>query len=232
MFALRIAALVAATLATGLIAGVFYAYATSVMGALHQTDDRVFIDVMQRINVVIINPWFMIAFMGTVGFSILAGALHLGKEHRTTLIWLGVALVLNVIAFAVTSGLNVPLNDQLAAAGDPNTITDLAAVRADFETTWVRWNIVRALVHTLAFLVLCGALFVAGQQHGKSAAAGSTGAAQRTPVAQHNAPTTRPFPQQGTQYNAMQFAPAQFGPAPAAAPSYGFAAPGAHLPQR
>lgn len=179
MFALRMAALVAATLSTGLIAGLFYGYANSVMPALNQTDDRTMIDVMQRINVVILNPVFMIGFMGTVAFTILAAALHLGKDSRTTLIWIGIALVLNVIAFAVTSGLNVPLNDQLAAAGDPAQIGDLAAVRSQFESSWVRWNIVRAAVHALAFLALMGALFVAGSQHGKAQASGTsaTGAA-------------------------------------------------------
>ncbi|MFB8001721.1 DUF1772 domain-containing protein [Nocardia sp. NPDC056000] len=171
MFALRMAALVAATLSTGVIAGLFYGYANSVMPALGQTDDRVIIDVMQRINVIIVNPLFMLAFMGTVGFTVLAAALHLGKDSRTTLLWIGIALVLNVIAFAVTSGLNVPLNNQLAAAGDPAQIGDLAAVRAQFETSWVRWNIVRAVLHTLAFAVLIGALFVAGVQHGKANAA-------------------------------------------------------------
>ncbi|WP_330250979.1 DUF1772 domain-containing protein [Nocardia sp. NBC_00565] len=192
MFALRLAALVAATLATGLIAGVFYAYAISVMPALNRTGDRTMIDVMQKINVVIINPWFMIGFLGTVGFTVVAAALHLGKDHRTTLIWLGVALVLNVIAFAVTSGLNVPLNDQLAAAGDPAQIGDLVKVRADFESAWVRWNIIRAIIHTLAFLVLCGALFVVGIQHGRTQASGSAGAqqvSQDRPAAQFGAPT-------------------------------------------
>ncbi|WP_069165915.1 anthrone oxygenase family protein [Nocardia altamirensis] len=171
MTAGRIIALVLATLATGLIAGLFYGYANSVMPALNQTDDRTMIDVMQKINVVIINPVFMIGFLGTVGFTILAAALHLGKDQRTVLIWIGVALVINVIAFAVTSGLNVPLNDQLAAAGDPAQIGDLAAVRADFEASWVRWNIVRAVLHTLAFVVLCGALFASGMQQGKANAA-------------------------------------------------------------
>ncbi|MFE7746277.1 DUF1772 domain-containing protein [Nocardia sp. NPDC057455] len=174
MTATRLAALVLATLATGLIAGLFYAYANSVMPALARTDDRAMIDVMQKINVVIINPWFMIAFLGTVGFTVLAAALHLGREHRSTLIWIVLALVLNVIAFGVTSGLNVPLNDQLAAAGDPGSITDLAAVRADFEAAWVRWNIARGVFHTLAFLALCGALFVAGIQQGKASAAAAT----------------------------------------------------------
>ncbi|WP_063042782.1 anthrone oxygenase family protein [Nocardia pseudovaccinii] len=208
MFALRLAALVAATLATGLIAGVFYAYAISVMPALNRTDDRVLIDVMQKINVVIINPWFMLGFLGTVGFTLLAAALHLGKEHRTTLIWLGVALALNVIAFAVTSGLNVPLNDQLAAAGDPAQIGDLAKVRADFESAWVRWNILRAILHTLAFLVLTGALFVAGIQHGRTQVAGTVGAQQ---ISQ-----SRPMPSVGPQSAGQPYR------APIMAQQYGF----------
>ncbi|MEV4154273.1 anthrone oxygenase family protein [Nocardia salmonicida] len=178
MFAVRMATMVLALLSTGLIAGVFYAYAISVMPALARTEDRTLIDVMQKINVVIINPWFMFGFMGTVGFTALAAALHLGKEQRSTLIWIGIALALNVIAFAVTAGLNVPLNDALAAAGDPASIADTAAVRADFEATWVRWNIVRAVVHTAAFLVLCGALFAAGVQQGKSSSAAEVTAGQ------------------------------------------------------
>lgn len=178
MFAVRMATMVLALLSTGLIAGVFYAYAISVMPALARTDDRTLIDVMQKINVVIINPWFMFGFMGTVGFTALAAALHLGKEQRSTLIWIGIALALNVIAFAVTAGLNVPLNDALAAAGDPASIADTAAVRADFEATWVRWNIVRAVVHTAAFLVLCGALFAAGVQQGKSSSSADMAAGQ------------------------------------------------------
>ncbi|MEV0688006.1 anthrone oxygenase family protein [Nocardia sp. NPDC050378] len=171
MSAIRLSSLVLAMLSTGLVAGVFYAYAISVMPALTRTGDRTLIEIMQKINVVIINPWFMFGFLGTVGFTALAAALHLGGDHRATLIWIGIALVLNVIAFAVTAGQNVPLNDALAAAGDPATLADPVSVRADFEAAWVRWNILRAVLHTAAFLVLCGALFVAGVQQGKSNAA-------------------------------------------------------------
>ncbi|GAB2653018.1 anthrone oxygenase family protein [Nocardia goodfellowii] len=210
MFALRIAALVAAALASGLIGGVFYAYAISVMPALNRSDDRTIVDVMQKINVVIINPWFMLGFMGTVGFSILAAVLHLGKDHRATLVWIAVAVVLNVIAFAVTVGFNVPLNDQLAAAGDVAQIQNLAQVRADFEAGWVRWNIIRAVLHTLAFLVLCGALFVAGVQRGESAtaAAPAPGAVPGQFAAPSN-PPTRPF---GAQQNIGQYGGGQSQP--------------------
>ncbi|MEV6068722.1 anthrone oxygenase family protein [Nocardia sp. NPDC052001] len=223
MFALRMAALVAATLSTGVIAGLFYGYANSVMPALGQTDDRVIIDVMQRINVIIVNPLFMLAFMGTVGFTVLAAALHLGKDSRTTLLWIGIALVLNVIAFAVTSGLNVPLNNQLAAAGDPAQIGDLAAVRAQFETSWVRWNIVRAVLHTLAFAVLIGALFVAGVQHGKANAAGT--AVASGPVASGSVSDGPAFQQSRGGFAApvtqQRFAPAAPGFAPLPQQGYG-----------
>ncbi|WP_267469509.1 DUF1772 domain-containing protein [Nocardia elegans] len=116
MVALRIAALVAAVLTTGLIAGVFYAYAISVMPALAGTDDRTIVEVMQKVNVAILNPWFLAPFVGTVACTVLAAALHLGGAQRTTLVWILVALVLDIAAFAVTAGLNVPLNERLAAA--------------------------------------------------------------------------------------------------------------------
>ncbi|WP_083864470.1 anthrone oxygenase family protein [Nocardia brevicatena] len=165
MSAIRITALVAAALATGLIAGVFYAYAISVMPAFARMDDRMVIEVMQKINIVIINPAFMVGFLGMVGFTLLAAVLHLGS--RPTLWWIGIALVLNLVAFGITAGCNVPLNDQLAAAGDPATLPDPEAVRAAFEPGWVRWNIVRSVLHGLAFLVLCAALFAAGVQSGR-----------------------------------------------------------------
>jgi uncharacterized membrane protein len=43
----------------------------------------------------------------------------------------------------VTGLVNVPLNDALAAAGEPGTLADPAAVRAAFEARWVAWNVVR-----------------------------------------------------------------------------------------
>jgi uncharacterized membrane protein len=58
----------------------------------------------------------------------------------------------------ITIGVNVPLNDALAAAGPPERITDLAAVREKFEAAWVRWNIARAAAATAAFACLTVAL--------------------------------------------------------------------------
>ncbi|MGY3553650.1 hypothetical protein [Williamsia sp. R60] len=46
----------------------------------------------------------------------------------------------------------------MAAIGGPSGITDPAAARAAFENAWVRWNLVRAVVHTVAFAVLLAGL--------------------------------------------------------------------------
>ena len=64
-------ALVAATMTTGLMAGLFYAFACSVMLGLNRTDDRTFVGAMQRINVAILNAWFLVSFVGALVFTIL-----------------------------------------------------------------------------------------------------------------------------------------------------------------
>ena len=70
-------ALAAATLTTGLMAGLYYAYAISVMLGLSMTDDRTFLSAMQQINVAILNPWFFVSFFGALVFTALATVLHL-----------------------------------------------------------------------------------------------------------------------------------------------------------
>ena len=56
----------------------------------------------------------------------------------------------------ITAAGNIPLNNALDAAGRPvcHRINDLAAVRADFEASWVRLNIVRTLTSTGALACL------------------------------------------------------------------------------
>src|ERR687889_2315163 len=122
-------ALAAATLTTGLMAGLYYAYAISVMLGLCMTDDRTFVSAMQQINVAIINPWFFISFFGALVFTALAGVLHLHGDWRAVLPWIVAALLLYVATLVITIGFNVPLNNELASAGNPDRIADLAAVR-------------------------------------------------------------------------------------------------------
>jgi uncharacterized membrane protein len=164
----RTGALIAATITTGLMAGLFYAYACSVMPGLGRADDRTFVSAMQQINVAIVNGWFLIIFLGALGFTALAAALHLPAGGRGALPWIAAGLVLYVIALGTTIGLNIPLNNELTAAGDPDGIVDLAAVRERFEAAWVRWHLVRTVASTVAFGCLTWALVL----HGRIAPAG------------------------------------------------------------
>jgi len=50
----------------------------------------------------------------------------------------------------VTFAGNIPLNNALDGAGDPDRVTDLGAVRRAFESRWVRLNTLRAATSTLA----------------------------------------------------------------------------------
>jgi uncharacterized membrane protein len=160
---LRNGSLVAATLAMGLAAGLFYAFSMSVMPGLGRSNDRTFVEAMQQINEAILNPFFALSFGGALVLTGAAAVLHLSGDGRPALPWIVAALGLYVVVLVITFALNVPLNDELANAGRPDRIADLAAVRDRFESAWVRWNILRAVVNTVAFGCLCWALVLLGR---------------------------------------------------------------------
>jgi uncharacterized membrane protein len=78
--------------------------------------------------------------------------------------WVIVACALYAVVVAITMVVHVPLNDDIKAAGDPERIADLAAVRDAFhETRWATWNVIRAVINTAAFICLAWALVLAGR---------------------------------------------------------------------
>jgi len=162
---LRVAVLIASTITMGLTAGVFTLYAHTVMPGLGRTDDRTFVGAFQSMDKAIINPWFMAGgFVGALVFTALAVALHLGEDWRSILPWVGAALALYFVAFVITIGVNVPLNDALKGAGSPDRIADLASVRERFnEAKWTSWHLVRTVTTVGAFGCLTWALVLFGR---------------------------------------------------------------------
>ncbi|MGW0998081.1 anthrone oxygenase family protein [Streptomyces sp. NPDC002520] len=144
----------AATVAMGLIAGVFYIFACAVMPALARGDDRTYVEVMRNINDVIQNPVFFLSFMGALVLTAVS-AWQLRQTPGAR--WVLAALVAYALVFLVTMAFNVPLNDALAAKGDP------ASLRARFEGPWVAWNVVRAVGSTVATALLTRALLLHGR---------------------------------------------------------------------
>jgi uncharacterized membrane protein len=161
---LREAVLIAATLTTGLMAGVFGIYSNAIMPGLRRTDDRTFVAAFQSIDRAIINPAFLATFIGALVLTALTALLHFTGEARPLLPWIVAALVLYLVVFVVTIRVNVPRNNEIKAAGDVDRMTDLHGVRERFdEAGWVRWNHLRAFASIVAFGLLSWALIQSGQ---------------------------------------------------------------------
>ena len=145
-------------LGSALVGGVFFAFSSFVMKALARAPSSEGIAAMQSINVVVINPSFLGAFMGTAVLSLGVGGLAVvGWSHPSASYFLGGAVFYLVGTFLGTMVGNVPLNDQLAAVA----ATDPAAVELweHYLTRWTMWNhvrtaaaIVAALLFTLGFM--------------------------------------------------------------------------------
>jgi uncharacterized membrane protein len=65
VYNLRFALILFTAIASGLVAGIFFAFSTFVMSALAHRPTAEGIAAMQEINITVINPWFMTAFLGT-----------------------------------------------------------------------------------------------------------------------------------------------------------------------
>jgi uncharacterized membrane protein len=159
---LRGLSLLAATMLTGAMTGVFGIYANAIMPGLRATDDRTFVGAFQAIDRAIINPLFMLTFFGALVCAAAGAGLHAGEP--SVLWWVAAAFVLYLAVVVITLAINVPLNDALKAAGVPDRIADLGAARVRFdEGRWVAWNIVRTILSAVAFACLAWALVEYGR---------------------------------------------------------------------
>ena len=133
-----------AVLGTAIVGGVFFAFSSFIMKALARVPSAEGIAAMQSINVVVINPSFLGAFMGTallsVGVIVLA-LLNLG--HPSSVFFLGGAVCYFAGTFLVTMFGNVPLNDQLASASPSDSAA--AELWAHYLERWTTWNTVRTV---------------------------------------------------------------------------------------
>lgn len=161
---MRTAVLLFSVVTLGLMAGLFYAFAGAVMPGLRRAGDRAAVDVMQRINAAIQNPLFGLIFVGALAGTLLAVVQNTGRPD--VFVPLLVALVLYAVTLAVTFAVNIPLNNRLDGLGDPAGLADPAGQRAAFFTPWVRWNLVRTVTSTGAFVAALLALIAHGAHTG------------------------------------------------------------------
>ena len=136
----------AAVIVCALVAGIFYAFSSFVMGALGRLEPPAGIAAMQSINVVVLRPSFFLAFFGA-GVVVIAAAVG----SPTPEVIGGGALYL-VGCLGVTIVRNVPLKERLA--GLDAASAEGAAFWQDYLRRWARWNSVRTAASLAAAIVL------------------------------------------------------------------------------
>ena len=152
---LRVLTLISA-LGCGLMAGFFFAFSVSVMKALGRLPPAQGIAAMQSINLVVINPVFLITFFGTAVACVAVAISALRTWHGPGAAYLLAGGLLYLVgSFLVTIVFNVPRNDALAAV-DPSSAAG-ATLWASYLTAWTAWNHVR----TAAALAAAAALSIA-----------------------------------------------------------------------
>jgi uncharacterized membrane protein len=130
---------VAAALGCALIAGLMFAFSTSVMPALGRRPETEGVAAMQAINTTILNPLFGLVFGGTTVLCLaLAVTAPLTTDQANAMLR-GIGSVLYVIGtFGVTMVVNVPMNnelDALDAADDKGN-----AHWGTYLPRWTAWN--------------------------------------------------------------------------------------------
>ena len=154
-----IAALVAAGLGAGLIAGVFLSFSDFVMRSLSDAAPIAGIEAMQLINRRVYRSVFMVLLMGLGPLSVILAFIGLAYPQAIW-VWAG-ALVYLIGVMAVTARRNVPMNQRLDRM---NRHYDTAvAYWGTYMDVWTRWNHIRTGAAGLAALLfIIAALQMAG----------------------------------------------------------------------
>jgi len=141
--------------ATGLIAGLFYAYTCSVNIGLGRLPDKEYLAAMQAINSAILNPLFFVSFLGTLLLLPLSAYLNFEQPLSTRfLLLLAAAIIYAIGVFGVTMLGNVPLNDALANFNlEHASVKSIYEQRIRFEQPWLLLHQVRTIA-SVACLIL------------------------------------------------------------------------------
>jgi uncharacterized membrane protein len=135
---------VGATLSCGLMAGLMFAYSSSVIAGLADVPSADRIIAMNGMNRELLNPFFGLFFFGAIGTSVALGIRAYMNSDLDARSWLLAGSVVYVMGvFLVTILINIPMNNRLAAL-DP-TALDAADSWATYARRWTWINHFRTL---------------------------------------------------------------------------------------
>jgi len=135
----------------GTAAGIIMIFSNTILPALATLDADVGINIMNTINIIIVNPLFLLFFFG--GLVSAYPVRVMWKEpdtYSTQARYLAVAATLFSFGeFFVTSAANVPRNNALLAV-DPDSDDGVSYWEINFLKGWVFWNNVRCIFSIIA----------------------------------------------------------------------------------
>jgi len=150
-------AVLVAAAGSAIVGGIFYGFSSFVMKAFARVTAERGVAAMNSINVVVINPSFMLPFVGTALLClVLAAGSYFWWPQMSGKIVLVAALLYVVGTFGLTMVLNQPLNLKLAAMPAGQAV----AYWPRYVETWTRWNHVRTAASLLAAMLFVGAVVV------------------------------------------------------------------------
>lgn len=143
---------VAAIAGAGIVTGLLFAFSNFIMRALAELPPEYGMLAMQQINKKIINPLFMLFFMGTPLLCLVI-AIHslfnLDSPHSVLLLTGCTGYLIG--PFGITARCNVPLNNKLAEVNP----TDGSEDWSGYQVTWQRWNHIRTYVGLISTIFMC-----------------------------------------------------------------------------
>ncbi|MBL4755983.1 MAG: DUF1772 domain-containing protein [Flavobacteriales bacterium] len=148
--------LIIATLSSGLIAGLFYAWSISVTPGLAKITDESYLVAFQSMNRAILNPAFFIFFFGLLLLLPLLCYLYYQAPAGIQFWCILAATVLYLLGvMAITILGNVPMNNTLEGLQIGSmTPQEMESFRLGFESKWNNLNMIRTICSSLALLSL------------------------------------------------------------------------------
>jgi uncharacterized membrane protein len=144
---------VATAVGAGLAGGVMFAFSTSIMPGLRQLSARQSIEAMTLFNRTIVNPVFLVLFVGSAAAAVLLLALApFTRGEPGGGLRLAGALLLLIGVFVVSGAGNIPMNDHLDTV-DPAGAT-AAKEWADYVGRWVALNNLRTAAAVVSSVLL------------------------------------------------------------------------------
>jgi len=152
---LNLTSLLISTFLTGLTAGLCFTWGNAVTPGIGRLNDLGFLHAFQQMNRAILNPIFIVVFMGPTITHI--ANIFLFKSATPTVFWLILAastLYIGGLVLVTVFG-NVPLNEMIdkvdLLSASPE---ELKTLRDRFELRWNQFHLIRTVTTSLSFALL------------------------------------------------------------------------------